>query len=259
MRGGGNQGYHTGCHYAVMAFLVALVNRDLTGEGQFVDVNMHAAANVTTEAGSYHWLVAHETVQRQTGRHAAVLPSTPGQVPAADGVHVLAGLSARRPEQFRLTYEWLEDEGLLADFPYAPVLLDAAAGGEISVYEIHTNAEVGLKFAAGREAMMTLAQHLPAHRFFTGAQERNMQAGIIYAPEEALEDPHIRARGFPVQVAHPELARSITYPGAPYQFEKSPWRIRRRAPLLGEDNAAVYAELGLPPEEIDALRVRGVI
>ena len=38
--------------------------------GQHVDVSMHAAANVTTESGSFVWLVAQRTVQRQTGRHA---------------------------------------------------------------------------------------------------------------------------------------------------------------------------------------------
>ena len=34
VRGGGNQGFHTGCHWAVMAILVALLHREETGEGQ---------------------------------------------------------------------------------------------------------------------------------------------------------------------------------------------------------------------------------
>ena len=59
--------------------------------------------------------------------------------------------------------------------------------------------------------------------------------GIIYSPEEAMADPHFVARGFPVEVEHPEHGRSFTYPGAPYKFEKSPWSVRR-APLLGEHN-----------------------
>ena len=71
VRGGGNQGYQTGSHYAVMSALVALLAREQTGRGQLIDVSMHAAANVTTEAGSYEWLVAQNTVQRQTGRHAS--------------------------------------------------------------------------------------------------------------------------------------------------------------------------------------------
>ena len=65
VRGGGNQGYQTACHYAVMSALTAVLVREVTGEGQHVDVNAHAACNVTTEMSSYHWLVAKGTVQRQ--------------------------------------------------------------------------------------------------------------------------------------------------------------------------------------------------
>ena len=44
---------------------------------------------------------------------------------------------------------------------------------------------------------------------------------------------------FPVVVEHPELGRSYTYPGAPYRFTTTPWEIRRRAPLLAEDQLLV--------------------
>ena len=71
IRGGGNQGYQTGCHYAVMSALTAYLHREMGGRGQRIDVSLHAAANVTTESSSYSWLVAKATVQRQTGRHAA--------------------------------------------------------------------------------------------------------------------------------------------------------------------------------------------
>ncbi len=83
--------------------------------------------------------------------------------------------------------------------------------------------------------MAYIASHLTAYDFFTGAQERGFQVGIIYSPEEAMADPHFVARGFPVEVEHPEHGRSFTYPGAPYKFEKSPWSVGR-APLLGEHN-----------------------
>jgi len=82
-----------------------------------------------------------------------------------------------------------------------------------------------------------IASKLGAYEFFAGSQARGLQVGIIYSPEEVMTDPHFVARGFAVEVEHPELGRSFTYPGAPYKFERSPWRISRRAPLLGEDQA----------------------
>ncbi|MDZ7726763.1 MAG: CoA transferase [Dehalococcoidia bacterium] len=112
VRGGGNQAYHTACHYAVMSGLVALLHRDNGGTGQHIDVNTNAAINVTNEAGSYTWLVAQQTVQRQTGRHAAVKPSMPSQVLCADGKYANTGVPPRRGEEFRKTYDWLGELGI---------------------------------------------------------------------------------------------------------------------------------------------------
>ena len=93
--------------------------------------------------------------------------------------------------------------------------------------------EVTVIFGAGREALSFIASRIPAYEFFVGAQRRGLSVGIVYAPEEALEDPHFAARGYPTAVPHPELGRSFIYPGAPYRFEKSPWRISRRARPAG--------------------------
>src|SRR5262249_2004196 len=58
VRGGGNQGYQTASLHTAIAILVAVVHRDATGRGQFIDASMHAAGNVTTEFASYSWLLA---------------------------------------------------------------------------------------------------------------------------------------------------------------------------------------------------------
>ena len=66
--------------------------------------------------------------------------------------------------------------------------------------------------------------------------------------------------GFVTEAEHPELGASFRYPGAPFIFSETPWSLRRRAPLLGEDNEAVYlGELGLSDAELAALKVEGVV
>ena len=259
VRGGGNQGYHTGCHYAFMAILVALVHRDVGGAGQFIDVNMHAAANVTTEAGSYDWLVKQREVHRQTGRHAAYRQTMLTQVRCADGVWMNTGIAPRRPHEFQVMYDWIAELGKLESFPEAAILLVAAEGEEVMLGRLEEDEDMQAKFAAAREAVMFIAGQLPAVEFFNEGQRRGFQMGIIYSPEEVMEDRHFQARGFPVEVTHPELGRSFRYPGAPWKLGKSPWRIRRRAPLLGEDNEEVYGELGLSAEDVTMLRSRRVI
>ena len=115
VRGGGNQGYHTASHFAAIGILIALVHRQQTGVGQFLDVNMHAALNVTTEAGSYTYLVTQENVKRQTGRHASVRQTPPSQILGPGGRYLNVGFPARTEEQWIQLLAWLEDEGVVGD------------------------------------------------------------------------------------------------------------------------------------------------
>ena len=94
--------------------------------------------------------------------------------------------------------------------------------------------------------------------------ERAVRDGIILAPlntaEDLVESPQLTARDYWVRLEHPELGDTILYPGAPVKASALPWRTRRRAPLIGEHNDEVYRkELGLSPEQLTALKSRGVI
>ncbi len=259
IRGGGNQGHQTACHYAVMSVLTALLYRGVSGEGQFVDVSMHAAANVTTEAGSYNWLVDRSTVQRQTGRHAGPDPTLPSQVRCADGRYVNTGVPPRFPGEFRSLLGWMRELGVVEELPEAIFLELGAEKDFIDLSQIGKDDEVTAIFSAGREALNLIASKVSAYDFFTGAQRAGLAVGVIYSPEAAYEDPHFRARGFQVEVAHPELGRSVRYPGAPYRLESSPWRISRRAPTLGEHNDEVWGELGVDASELARLKDARVV
>jgi crotonobetainyl-CoA:carnitine CoA-transferase CaiB-like acyl-CoA transferase len=105
------------------------------------------------------------------------------------------------------------------------------------------DAEAVAIFGAGREGLVFLASRLSAYDFFVGAQQRDFQCGIVYAPDEAFTDQHFVERGFPVQVPHPELGRSVAYPGAPFKSSNpDAWAIRRRPPLVGEHTSEVLSE-----------------
>jgi len=245
IRGGGNQGYHTACHFAVMSTLTALLYRNVSSEGQFVDVSMHAAQNVTTEAASYTWLVAEQTVQRQTGRHAATLTSGPTQICCADGRYVNMGVPPRFPAEFASLHRWIQELGLAEDFPEAAFLeMGATWEGPFDLSLIGSDDTITAIFAAGREGLMHIAARVGSQDFFRGCQRAGLPVGVINSPEEAYEDQHFVARGFQVEVEHPELGRSFRYPGAPYVMERSKWAITRRAPQLGEHTAEVLKALG---------------
>jgi crotonobetainyl-CoA:carnitine CoA-transferase CaiB-like acyl-CoA transferase len=244
VRGLGNQGYNTGCHFAVMSTLTALLHRFASGRGQFVDVSLHAAANVTTEAASYAWLVKGATVQRQTGRHAAVQSTGETQVLCADGRHANTGVPPRTPKEFAAMLGWIRDLGLEQQFPEA-VFLEMGANweGPFDLSRLGSDDTITAIFSAGRDALKLIAGKVPAYEFFVGCQRAGLPAGIVYAPEEAFEDEHFRARGLQAEVVHEDLGRTFRYPGAPYQLPASPWRISRRAPKLGEHTDEVLREI----------------
>ncbi len=233
VRGGGNQALHMGSEWAVMSVLVALLHREDTGEGQHVDVSMSAAANVTTEMASYGWLATGWEVQRQTGRHAAPMVSAPTQVRCKDGRFATTGVPPRSPEAFRDVLGLLDRLGLREEFPLAPLLEMGAERDVINLADIEIDPLIAEIFGAARDVLWFLAENLSAYDFFFETQSIGIATGVIYTPGEAMADPHFVARGFPVDVEHPELDRTFTYPGAPYVFSATPWAARR-APLLGE-------------------------
>jgi crotonobetainyl-CoA:carnitine CoA-transferase CaiB-like acyl-CoA transferase len=234
IRGTGGQAFHIASHWAVQGIMVALFDRLATGEGQHVDVSMVAAANVTTEVASYGWLAEGIEVQRQTGRHAWYTPTLPIQKVCADGRYVNTGVLPRTPAQVAAVLAWLDELGWRDEFPLAAVLEMGAARDQFDLSQLANDPMLVEIFGAVREVATFLCSKLTAYDFFHGSQTRGLTAGIIYSPDEAMQDPHVVARGFPVEVDHPDLGRSFIYPGAPYRFATTPWEIRSRAPMLGE-------------------------
>ena len=101
---------------------------------------------------------------------------------------------------------------------------------------------------------------LPAEEVYHAAQERGFTWGAVRAPEALLDDAHLHDRGFWKEVEHPELGRSFVYPGEAAIYNGSPWRISRRAPLIGEHNAEIFCdELGLSRGELSVLAENHVI
>ena len=244
VRGWGNQSYHTACHFATMSALTALLFRGRTGKGQFIDISMTAALNVTTEAASYSWLVNKSTVQRQTGRHAAVNPTGETQIQCADGKWANTGVPPRSPDEFGKLLKWIIELGLKDQFPES-VFLEMGANweGQFDLSQIGTDDTITAIFAAGREGLKLIAASIDAYDFFVGCQNVGLAVGIVNSPEEAFEDPHFRERGFHVEVEHKDIGRHITYPGAPFNLPKAPWSISKRPPLRGEHTQEVLKEL----------------
>ena len=236
IRGGGNQAFHTACHYAVPSILAALMWRENSRKGQLIDVSLLNSSNATTEFATLWWLNGQQQVERQTGRHALPTITEWTQIQCADGRWFNTGVPPRNKHEFRALRSWIEELDLVEECSPYEILKLGDQFERIGLLELDEDPLAGEVFQAGREAIEFLGQRLNAYDLFVGLQERGMACGIVYSPEEMMEDPHFVERGFPEQIFYESRNTTHTHPGAPYRFSETPWSATR-APWLGEHQA----------------------
>ena len=238
--------------YAVSGILAALWMRAAGGEGQLIDVSMHEAISATTEGAFANWEFLGRLVQRQTGRHSSPDPTAPWQLRSRDGRDILllgGGIPRDRRVWVRLL-DWMEEHDAVAD------LRDGQYEELLYVDPRH---EVGLRRHVA-ETISAFASELDAEEMYRRAQSIRLPWAIVRRPEDNLDDPHWEDRDFWWEGNVPEFDGQVRYPGAPYRFTKSPVRMRRRPPLLGEHNHEVYVEeLGLSETDYRGRLKSGVI
>ena len=244
---GGGNAWHMGCHFAYMAIVAALVYRTVAAEGQYIDASIHEACALTTEAAIANYVYRGEVLRRQTGRHHAAGPTPRTQFRAKDGAYVCALVAGRlNPSYVRDLADLLDSYGMAGDLK-EPQYQDPAV---IAANTSHIIDDLVANFIAS----------LPAEEVYHASQERGFTWGAVRAPEQLLDDAHLHDRGFWKEVEHPELGRSFTYPGEAAIYNGSPWRISRRAPLIGEHNTEIFCgELGLSRAELSILAENRVI
>ena len=238
---GGEQAYHMASHFAAIGTLCALLNRDVTGEGQHVDVSAQECVasaiehvniyyiynkNIPTRQSTYHWSFGFYICECKDG-YALLTHWGPW-----------AELIA-----------WLEEEGAAGDLTEERwQLADARREPDLD----------------GSSHVFGILESWAKKHTVAEIVEKGQRIGLAWSPvknlAELLNDPHYIARNWFVNVEHPEIGRNFKYPGSPFKFHETPWRIRRRAPLIGEDNEEIYlGELGLCRKELLSLKSEGII
>ena len=117
------------------------------------------------------------------------------------------------------------------------------------------------QFAHINEILVAFLMKHTKREIFEAAAPRRIMMVPAQSPKDLIECPQLEALGYFVDVEHPELGTSLKYPGAPcYHISDAPWRISRRAPLIGEHNADIYEkELGLSREQLAILKQEGAV
>jgi crotonobetainyl-CoA:carnitine CoA-transferase CaiB-like acyl-CoA transferase len=216
--------------------LAALIERGKTGHGQKVEGALLRTAVAFANATMIEQALTR--VERVATRNRA-FNAAPGDIyRCSDGWIVLSVIGQ---PMFRRWARMLGEDHWLADPRFAD---DQARAdhGEI----------IGARMAAWC-AERRCGEALAA------LEAANIVAAQVYSPQQALDDPHIRAARLLEERPHPSLDGSFPLAPTPIELSETPGTYRRPAPLLGEHTDEILASLGYGAAEIAALRAERVI
>ncbi|MBA7483434.1 Succinyl-CoA:(R)-benzylsuccinate CoA-transferase subunit BbsF [subsurface metagenome] len=90
-------------------------------------------------------------------------------------------------------------------------------------------------------------------------QEQRVAAGVVQDASDLANDPQLRARGFFIELDHPELGKTVS-DATPIKLSDTPARYSQAAPVQGQDNDYVYKQLlGMSEDEVAELKQQGVV
>jgi crotonobetainyl-CoA:carnitine CoA-transferase CaiB-like acyl-CoA transferase len=234
LKPGGSQAQFVSGLFGAIASISAHFGAALCGQGQHVDLSiMDAVLYIQMFPTSTY--TYDKTIRKRYGNRVGPFPS--GILPCKDGY---IGAITVTAQKWPVLCEWM---GMpeLCDDPRFKTVPDRA----LNIDDL--------------DAIMIswLVEHEQEELFREG-QRRRLPFGIPASAKQLLESPHLRERGYFVEVDHPATGK-VKYPGAQLKMGDLPYSLKR-APLLGEHNEEIYCQrLGFSREDLVRMREQGVI
>jgi crotonobetainyl-CoA:carnitine CoA-transferase CaiB-like acyl-CoA transferase len=212
--------------------LAALLHRERTGEGQLVQVNMlDAVIALQMQELSVHTVGGVPQTRSEEVHAHSYIRAPYGIFTTADGYISLA--FANLP--------------VLAEVLDAPQLagLDAERDGFARRDEIAAAVSTALRRETTEHWMLKL-------------RERGVWCGPVLSYDDVRTDPQVLHNESFVTYEHPTEG-TVTTPGFPYRFSRTPPDVHRPAPLVGEHTDELLSELGVSPAKRQALLEQGAV
>jgi crotonobetainyl-CoA:carnitine CoA-transferase CaiB-like acyl-CoA transferase len=235
---------------AAEATMIADYYRDLTGEGQHIDVSVMESLMGLAFFHLIYWIGSRSEEKRASDLSFMSTLRQPAIWECKDGYvhfHLTAGLHGARYNR-KLT-RWMDSEQA------APRFMKEKDWESWDILQT-TQAEMD-------SIVEAIALFFKSHTK-KELQEEAIKIGLILLPlcdsADTVSNAQLKSRDFWVNIKHDELDDTITYPGAWAKFFLRPLVDRYRAPLIGEHNDDIYRkELGLSKDELTTLKVSGAI
>lgn len=217
--------------------LAALVNRQKTGLGEKVDVALVDSVASAMENITMIYQATGRVPQRIGNRYESTYPYD--VFPAKDGDVVIAGGNNKL---------W----GVLCDVMGRPELKDDPRYAEIRD-RVERHEEV-------RQIIVPWTKEHTISQIDELLNGAGCPACAVNTIDSLVKDPQIAgAREMFPEIDQPGIGR-LQITAIPQKLTRTKAQVRKPAPLLGEDNAAIYGSfLGYDEDELDRLKAGGVI
>jgi crotonobetainyl-CoA:carnitine CoA-transferase CaiB-like acyl-CoA transferase len=221
--------------YATVAILAALRHRDLSGEGQVIDMALLDAQVAMLANLGANYLATGVSPRRMGNAHPNIVPYQVFEV--ADGHLILA---VGNDSQFAKFCE----VGGCAELARDPRFAKNADRVR------HRDQLIPL--------LVPILKARPRADWLQALEAAKVPCGPINSLEEVFADAQVRERGMTVRLPHPH-SDALQMVASPIRLSDTPVQYRRPPPLLGEHTDEVLAEFGLGAGERAALREAGVL
>ena len=221
--------------FLAQAILIALLDREVTGEGRFVHTSLLESQIAMLDFQATRWLMNGEVPKQAGNDHPTGIPT--GVFPTADG-HI--NIAATGQSIWRRLCVVLGDPDM-ADEP------DFAEPASRSAHREAVNARIA-----------EITKTAPSTEWIKKLNQAGVPSGPIYRIDEVFSDPQVRHLGMARPVSHPELGE-ISLVAQPNNIEGVPKDLRSATADRGADNETILSGLGYDAARIQALRDAGAI
>jgi crotonobetainyl-CoA:carnitine CoA-transferase CaiB-like acyl-CoA transferase len=221
--------------YLAVGILVALHERQRTGEGRWVQTSLLEAMVAMMDLQAARWTIDGVVPVQEGNHHPTSVPM--GCFASADGYVNIAGPSGR------LLRHFCEVIGL-PELPSDPRFSNG-------VLRSQNRAELNA-LVAERLVTRTTAE------WVADLNEAGVPCGPVYSMDEVFADPQVEHLSMVTPTGHHALG-SIDLVRNPVSMGEEFSTVRTPSPDAGEHTDGVLAELGMSADEIDELRQRGIV
>jgi len=220
--------------YSTIAIQAALLNRTITGLGQYIDMALLDVQVATLANQGMNYLASGKVPGRYGNAHANIVPYQVFK--AADQDFIIA---CGNDKQFVA----LSNAIGLPELPNDP--------------RFTTNA---LRIKYRTEIGELLSEHFlsnNAKHWVEAIHAVKVPVGLINNLEQAFEEPQVQARNMLIEMQHP-LKDKLKVIGSPIKLSRTPVEYKKAPPMLGEHTNEILARIA-DAEKLAELRTKGII